>query len=173
MTFARMLGSLALAGTVALGAMSVSASAQEIGDTHLRAARAALAALRTTEEFDTVLPQAAIALKTELIQKNPDLQQLIIRTVDETAMSLAGRRADLEREAAAVYARVFNEAELNEIAAFYSSPTGSKLINDGPIVLREIFQAAEIWQNGIARDLAQQVAEKIAAQAPSAEASSQ
>jgi len=157
----------------ALGAMAFlvaaqPAAAQEIADSHLAAARSALTALRATEEFDLILPNAAQALKSELIQKNPDLQALIGEVVDQTAFSLAPRRGDLEREAALVYARAFSEQELTEIAAFYSSSAGQKLLADGPIAMREVFQAADIWQRGIARDLAQQAGEEIGKRAGAA-----
>ncbi|EKF17930.1 DUF2059 domain-containing protein [Nitratireductor pacificus] len=141
------------------------AKAQEISETHLSAARAAISAINATGDFDSVLPQAAGALKSELIRKNPDLVQLINATVDEKAIELASRRVDLEREAAQAYARVFSEQELKDIAAFYDSPTGRKLIADGPIVTREVLKAGEIWRRGIARDLAQMVGEQIQAAA--------
>jgi uncharacterized protein len=153
-----------LAAALAATAILVSAvpvAAQEISDSHLKAARAAISALKGTEEFDLVLPQAAAALKAQLIQKNPDLVQLISTTVDEKALALAPRRADLEREAANIYAKIFSEAQLNEIAAFYGSETGKKLLSDGDIVTREVLQAAQIWQRGVARDLAQAVGEHI------------
>jgi hypothetical protein len=150
---------------IAVLAITIPASAQEISETHVRAARAALNAINATDQFDMVLPQAAQALKTELIQKDPHLQNLIIATVDEKALTLAGRRADLEREAALAYARVFSEDELKEVAAFYDSETGKKLLSDGPIVTREVFRAADIWQRGIARDLAEAVAETLQASA--------
>lgn len=151
----------ALAGALALLAVSQPSFAQDISDSHLSAARTAISALGATAEFDVILPQAAQALKTELIQKNPDMQADIISVVDQTALSLAARRGDLEREAGLAYARVFSEAQLNEIAAFYESETGKKLISDGAIVMREVYRAAEIWQNGVARDLAQQVAAEL------------
>jgi hypothetical protein len=146
-------------------AIAAPATAQEenITDAHLKSARAAVAAIRATEDFDRILPQAAAALKAELIQKNPDLQEIIIRTVDEETIVLAARRADLEKEAALAYARVFTEDDLSAIATFYNSDTGKKLLSDGPIVTRELFKAADIWQRGIARDLAQNVGAKIAA----------
>lgn len=162
-----------LAAALAATAILFSAAplaAQEISESHLKAARAAITALRSTEEFDLVLPQAAATLKAELIQKNPDLVQLISTTVDEKALALASRRADLEREADKIYAKIFSEQQLNEIAAFYNSETGKKLLSDGDIVGREVLQAASIWQRGIARDLAQAVGEHIesvvGAQAP-------
>ena len=63
------------------------------------------------------------------------------------------------------YAKVFSEKELNDIAAFYNSDSGKKLLENGPVVTRDLVKAAEIWQNGIARDLAQQVGEALGAAA--------
>lgn len=137
------------------------AYAQEIAESHLKAARAAITAIHATDSYDSILGDAARALRQELIQQNPDLQELIISTVEEKTIALAGRRADLEREAALVYAKNFSEAELNAIADFYNSDTGKKLLANGPIVSREVVKAAEIWQNGIARDLATEVGTQL------------
>lgn len=153
-------------GTLALVAgVSLPAAAQEISDSHLSAARAVLASLHATDEFDLVLPGAAQSLKGELIQKNPDLQAVIIEVVDQTAFALAARRGDLEREVATIYARAFTEAQLKEISSFYTSETGKKLLADSPLITREVLRAADIWQNGIARDLAQQAGEELARRA--------
>ena len=157
-------GALALAATV-----SLPVAAQEIAASHLAAARSALAALHATDEFDIILPSAAQALKSELIQKNPDLQEIIIEVVDQTAFALPARRGDLEREAATVYARAFSESELDEIAAFYTSGAGRKLLSEGANVTREVLVAADIWQRGIARDLAQQVGDELNARAPASQ----
>lgn len=145
----------------ALLALALPAHAQDISDSHLKAARAAIDALNATDQFDVILPQAAAALKAELIQKNPDLQRVILATVDEKTLAMASRRADLEKEAATVYARTFSEEELTAIARFYNSGPGKKLLTDGPIVTRELLQAAEIWQRGLARDLALAVGEEL------------
>lgn len=139
--------------------------AQDVSESHLKAAKAAVAAIHATDSFDNILPQAAAALESSLIQKNPDLQELIGTTVSAKALALASRRADLEKEAATAYAKVFSEQELNDIATFYSSEAGKKLLGSGPIVTRELMKAAEIWQNGIARDLGQQVGEAMQAAA--------
>lgn len=151
----------AMLAAVAIVAFSHSASAQEISESHLKAARAAVDAINATDQYDMILPAAAQGLKTELIQKNPDLEKLITATVDEQTLTMAARRTDLERESALAYARVFSEDDLNEIAKFYTSPAGMKLLSDGPIVTRELIKAAEIWQRGVARDLAQAVGEQI------------
>ena len=36
-----------------------------------------------------------------------------------------------------------------------TTDAGKKLLSDGPIITRELYKAADIWQRGIARDLAQ------------------
>lgn len=135
--------------------------AQEISETHLKAARDAISAEGATNSYDLLLPAAAQMLKTELIQQNPDLVDVITATVDEKALALASRRADLEREAALVYARTFSEAELVTIATFFNSEAGKKLLLQRPIVAREVTRAADIWQRGIQRDLAAEVGKQI------------
>ena len=157
--------SRAVSTAMALAFLAVAAPAlaKEIAESHLKAARAAVAAIHATEEFDKILPQAANALKAELIRKNPDLQEVIVKIVDEETLALAARRADLEKEAALAYAKVFTEADLTAIADFYNTDTGRRLLEAGPIVTRELFKAADIWQRGIARDLATGVGSKLAA----------
>ncbi len=156
--------SAALAAS-AIVALSSPAFSQDVSESHLKASRAAITAIHATDGFDNILPQAAAALEQQLIQKNPDMQELISKTVSEKALALASRRADLEKEAATVYAKVFSEQELNDIAAFYNSEAGKKLLANGPVVTRDLVKAADIWQNGIARDLAQQVGEALQAAA--------
>jgi hypothetical protein len=146
-----------LSATLAASVLVATATplfAQEISDAHLDAAREAVNAINATDMFDGILPAAAAALKSTLIEKNPDLQKVITETVDQKAIEMASRRADLEKEAGLAYARVFSIEDLNAIAAFYNSPTGKKLLADGPIVSREVSKAADIWQRGIVRDLA-------------------
>jgi hypothetical protein len=155
----------AILAASAVFAFSSPAFSQDVTDAHLKAARAAVAAIHATDPFDNILPQAAAALQQQLIQKNPDMQELIGRTINEKALALASRRVDLEKEAAMAYAKVFSEKELTDIAAFYNSDSGKKLLDSGPAVTRELLKAAEIWQNGLARDLAQQVGETLAAAA--------
>jgi uncharacterized protein len=152
---------LAILAASAFVATASAANAQEISETHLASARAAIDAINATDQFDMVIPQATQALMQELIQQNPDLQDLVISTVREKALALSSRRGDLEKEAALAYARAFSQAELDAITAFYTSEAGKKLLSTGPIVARELVKAAEIWQRGVARDLAVEVGKHL------------
>lgn len=179
MTLFRSARGIAVAAATAavLIAASPSRADDAISDSHLKAARDAIAAIHATDMYDSILPAAADALKRELIQKNPDLTSDITQIVDSKALELAARRADLEKEAALAYARSMSEADLKAIADFYKTAAGKSLLENGPIVTREVGKAAQIWQNGIARDLAEEVgkaiAEKVAKANPPANAPAQ
>lgn len=161
MTLAKRARLVAIGAVMGLAALSLPSHAQEFSEEHLKAARAAITALGATDEFDNVLPMAAQQLKAELIQQSPNLVNEINSTVDEKAIELASRRADLENEVASIYAQAFTVEELNAINTFYSSEAGKQLIAKGPLVSREMLGAAEIWRNGIMRDLSTQVVEAI------------
>jgi uncharacterized protein len=159
-------GRKAIFAAALLPALMLPATAQEIAESHLNAARAAIVAIKATDQFDAILPRAAETLRAELLRKDPNLVDQINTVVNDKTVELAGRRADLETEAARAYARVFTEDELKGIASFYSSPAGVKLLSDGPIVVRELIKAANIWQEGIARDLAVSVGKELRALVP-------
>ena len=160
-----------LCAAVALAAVTATpVLAQDASASHLAAARDAIGAIDATQQFDQVLLNAATQIKAELIVNNPNLQTEISDMVDDSAIALAPRRADLENEIARVYSRLFTEQELREIAQFYGSPAGQKLITQGPGATREMMAAAEIWANGIVRDLRTAATEGARALAPAAEA---
>ena len=159
------IGRLAMSAVIVacMSATHAFSADDQITESHLKAARATVDAINATDFYDSILPNAASALKRELIQKNPDLVDQITSIVDQKALELAGRRADLEKEAALAYARVLSEDDLNAIAAFYQTAPGMHLLENGPVVTREVAKAADIWQNGIARDLAEAVAKELEA----------
>lgn len=162
------IGRMAAFALALFPALLSSAMAQEISESHLKAAAEAVKAIKATDQFDAILPRAADALRGELLKKDPNLSDQINAIVTDKTIALAGRRADLETEAARVYARVFTEEELNAITAFYTGPAGQKLIKEGTILVRELVKAANIWQEGIARDLAGSVGEELQKISPAA-----
>lgn len=151
-----------LAATLVVSAGLVGAvKAQDVTEDQIKAARGALDALNATINFDNILPGLAERLKVSLIQASPNHEAEINAVVDEQALALAPRRADLEREAATIYAKAFTQEELKAIADFYTSPVGKKLLKDGPIATRELVKAAEIWAAGIQRDLSTESSKKL------------
>ncbi|MDC7742125.1 DUF2059 domain-containing protein [Rhizobium binxianense] len=151
------LGRFAAATVVLSGlAFGSAVKAQEVSEEQLKASRAAIDAIGATAQFDNILPGLAERLKAGLIQDSPNYQDIISSTVDAQALKLAPRRGDLEKEAALTYAKTFTADELKAIADFYNSDVGKKLLRDGPVASRETAKAADIWAQGISRDLEKQ-----------------
>jgi hypothetical protein len=160
-----MIGRFAVGAVVALGIGVASAFAADdsISASHLKAARAAMTAIGITDPFDNILPTIAQQLKTTMIQGSPNYEALINEAVDEQALKFAARRADLEKEAARIYSKAFTEQELNEIAAFYNTPTGRKVLKDGPLAIRELSKAGDVWASGISRDMSKATSDELEA----------
>lgn len=151
-----------------LGATAVRA-ADDVSPEQLKAARATIAAVGATTKFDVILPTIAEQLKQQMIQATPNFEPVINEVVDAKAIEFAKRRTDLENEAAKVYANSFTLEELNAITAFYTSPAGKKLIANGPIALRELNKAADIWATGVSRDLTKSATDEIEAKLAAAD----
>ena len=134
---------------------------QDITEEHLQLSKKTVAASRSTESLDQILPGLAERAKEQLIANRPDAADQISDIVDTAAISLAPRRGDLELEVARAYATIFTEDELKKISEFYQSEAGKKLIEQTPVVARAIDQAARLWTNGIQRDLQQAIAKKL------------
>jgi len=152
---------LGLAAFLTWGGIVGPVQAQEISDAHVSAARAAIAAIKATDRFDSFLSDISIELKNELMRKDPNLEEVISQTVEEEAIKLAVRRADLEKEVALAYARHFSQEELTQIADFYNSPAGQKLLLEGPVAMDDTLASFDIWRQGMAQDLSVNVARAL------------
>lgn len=150
-----------IAAIVSITTFSTSVFAQQIAEDHMAAARKALSATKATESFDGILIQSSAQLKNQLTANSPDKADEISSIVDEEAIALASRRGDLEVEGARHFANIFSKDELELLSEFFNSPTGSKYLDNAPILARELSKSARIWANGINRDLAENVTKRL------------
>ena len=163
MSLATRIQSITAVIIVAVFAAAGAAYAQEPTAEHLTAARNAVSATKSTNRLDNILPTLAQNAKSTLIRNRPDQEAQITLIVDEAALSLAARRGDLEVEVAKIFANAFTQDELDQISGFFATEVGQKFLAESPIVLREIDRAAQIWGNGLRRDLDSAISEKLTA----------
>jgi hypothetical protein len=82
------------------------------------------------------------------------------KDLDVVAASLrktfAPRTNELLANLARLYASRFSEAELKEIAAFYRSPVGKKVIEFEPRVFDEALDGLKGWQEKFAEEVIRQ-----------------
>ena len=111
----------ALAALVLLVGAAGAVSAQEISQSHLNAALAAVkTASPSAENYDRRLPLASEEVQNVLIRGRPDLYQVIAEVVNAEALKLAPRRRELDVEMAKVWAEFFTEDELNSITGLHT-----------------------------------------------------
>lgn len=133
--------------------LSGPAMAQEFAPTHIAAARAAIDATKSDEQFDQILVALADQARTLFQRSNPSLIAEIDEVVTDVALGLAKRRPELDRELERVWAARFTEEELKEITAFYTSPIGVKLGESLPAVLEDSIRSANIWREALSTEL--------------------
>ncbi len=144
------------AAVLAIGLMVgfvAAASAEEVTESHLQAAVAAVQAAKTSRGFDNLLPLMAQQTQNRLIRMRPDQHVLIGQVVDAEALDLVSRRAELDNDVARIWAKYFTEDELNAITTFYKSPAGAKLADIGPKVVGETLQSVKGWSDRVGEEM--------------------
>ena len=117
----------------------------------------------TSRMYDEVLPMVADQAKNLFIRANPQMQLGIIDMVDRVALSLVGRRGELDQYLARVWASAFTNEEMQDLIDFYSSETGKKFAETLPELLAVQTAAAQEWGKSVNADLSQRVANELRA----------
>jgi uncharacterized protein len=103
--------------------------------------------------FDSVIVGVIEYHKSVLLQSNPNLQKDLNEVSARLNTEFAPRRANLQTEIARAYASRFTEAELKEIAAFYKTPLGKKLIVEEPKGVDDATKRVDEWASKFAEEV--------------------
>ncbi len=144
---------IACLGAAVVAAPFSLAAAQEISPSQLAAAERVVKSAPQIGNFDVLLPQTATMMKDQLIGQRPDLYREITQVVDEDAVKLVPRRADLDKDIARIWAKNFTEDELNAINDFFSSDVGKKYKDIASTVGPDIIQASKNWRDRVRGEL--------------------
>ena len=133
--------------------LAVPGRADEITPEHMAAALEAVHSAKASKGFDNVLPLVSEKVQDQIIRLRPDLYRQITDTVQQQALKLIARRADLDNDVARIWANSFSEEELKSITAFYRSPAGLKFVDIGPKVIGDSLQAVRSWSDRVGEEL--------------------
>ena len=127
--------------------------ADEITPSHMAAALETVHSAKASKGFDNVLPLLSEKVQNQIIRLRPDLYKQITDVVQQQALKLVARRADLDNDVARIWAGAFTEEELKSITAFYKSPAGLKFVDVGPKVIGDSLQAVKGWSDRVGEEL--------------------
>jgi uncharacterized protein len=134
--------------------------------------------LQITRTMDAVIKatkQQSMDIAEQMIrEKIPDITpaqkkqfEEMIDDVMQTALGPAAMKEMLEATIP-VYQKHLSKADLEAMIAFYSSPTGQKILQEQPAMVQESMEASAGIQQRIARSMFQKIDERIAKMAEAA-----
>jgi len=149
---------LVIAGSIA----GLPARAQQVTPESLAASRELMELTNANQSLDQMIMMLAPQLSQLLEQANPQQGQLVRQIVDEMVIpELRKSIPEAVDSAATIYARTFTQAELNQVIAFYKTPTGQKFIDRMPGLMTELSQAGQEWGQRAAIKALQDLAPKL------------
>jgi uncharacterized protein len=138
--------------TIALGMLATGAFAQAPAPkgpppsaAQIQLARDIIDASGAARAFDGIIPSIMQQAYSAFLQQNPDLQKPLVESINTIRGDFEKRQPEIVGIMATTYASHFTESELNELLAFYRTPTGKKLVTELPKVLEESFARAREW----------------------------
>ena len=108
----------------------------------LAAARELIITMRAADYFKTIMPAIVQQLKPAIVQNRPQVERDYDAIMPLMLDSMNARVSEIIEQVAALYARNFTAAELNEVVAFYRGPTGQKFIQKLPLITQESMSSA-------------------------------
>lgn len=123
----RMKALVAVALSASILALAVPAMAQEVPPEQLALARKYVELTDRAAVYETTLVEIAIGTMRQIVTQNPEVTEQTNTAIGKILEEYKGRKGELLDQFARVYAARFTIQELQEIVAFYESPTGQKL----------------------------------------------
>jgi hypothetical protein len=127
----------------------------------LAAAKDLMTTMRSADQFKSIMPSLMKALKPAVAQNRPEVERDFDALVPVLLEAMNARVGEILDKVAAVYARNFTVAELNEVAAFYRGPTGQKFVQKLPSVMQESMAVGQQFGQQIAAELQQRMIQEL------------
>jgi len=162
MTRAKALVAVAL--SAAILAVSAPAMAQEVPPEQLALARKYIDLTDRAAVFEITLVEIGIGTLRELTTQNPEIAEETDLAVGKVLETYKDRKGELLDQFARVYAVRFTVEELQEIVAFYESPTGQKLAQANTEVNGDLQAVLQVFTNNTRDEFFAKVRAELRAQ---------
>ena len=140
---------LAVALSATILAVSAPAMAQEVPPEQLELARKYIDLTDRSAIYETTLVEIAIGTMRQIVQQNPEISEQTNTAISKILEEYKGRKGELLDQFARVYAVRFTIPELQEIVAFYESPTGKKLAAANAEVNTDLQRVMQVFTNNV------------------------
>jgi hypothetical protein len=155
---------LAITLSATLIAFAAPAMAQEVPPEQLALARKYVDLTDRAAVFETTMVEIAIGSMRQIVQQNPEISEQTNTAIEKTLEEFRTRKSELLDQFARVYAVRFTIPELQEIVAFYESPTGQKLSVANSEVNIDLQRVMQVFTNNVRPEFFAKVRAELRAQ---------
>lgn len=116
-------------------------------------AKEILAMKNASAMYASAVPNMVQRVKDSLLQSNLNYQKDLNEVAVVVAKNMAGRDAEIGEQMARIYASDFTETELKDLAAFYKSPLGQKLLTQEPQSISASMAYMQQWAQNFSEEV--------------------
>jgi uncharacterized protein len=158
--FTSLAAAAALALSMAFGAVAPAIS-QEISPEQLALARKYVDLTNKAQMYEAIGVMTASQASDLLISQNPELATVINETIGKVLEARKGKSDDLYNQIARIYAVTYTPEELQQIVAFYETPTGQKLASNAMSLNQDIGKIMQVYTHNFGTEFVREVKAKL------------
>ena len=159
-TLLTVVAALGIAVTGAMAQAQKSDPLKPVSAGALASAKEILVAKNVAAIYQGAIPGLAQRVKDSILQSNLNLQKDLDEAAAKVVKDMTGREQEIGEQMAKIYANAFTEQELKDLAAFYNSPLGKKVILTEPLA----FNQSRIYMNEWASKISDEINDKLRAE---------
>ena len=149
--------------TAGLIGLSVPAIAQEVPPEQLALARKYIDLTDRASVYEVAVVETGIETMQQIVTQNPEILQQTDDAITKVIQEYNGRKGELLDQFARVYATRFSIEELQQIVAFYESPTGQKLAQANSEPNTDLQRVMQVFNNNLKREFFAKVRSELRA----------
>jgi uncharacterized protein len=151
----------AIAVALVVASSAAHAQQRQPSPASLLVAKQLVTVMGATALFNPLIAGVVEQAKNLYLQQNPGLAKDLNEIAKKMRKDLQPRYSELTNEVARLYATHFTEQELKNILAFYTSPTGKKMLEQQPDVVDASMKFAQNWANKLSERVTAQMREEL------------
>ncbi len=158
------LGPAAYAGEAAPAATPAPAATADVpppSPAAIKAADQLLTAMGVKETIAKTVPTMMTEFERNLTTTRPEIRDSLRQTLVEIKPEFDNSAKLTYQKAEALLALAMSEKELEEVATFFTSPTGRKFLAIQPIFLQRLQDMLDPWRQGLSTDIVAKAREEM------------
>jgi|HubBroStandDraft_3_1064219.scaffolds.fasta_scaffold199784_2 hypothetical protein len=128
---------------------------------NLAAAHELIQAMKVTDQMKALLPIIEQSMKAAIVQNRPEVEKRYDALMPLFVQAANARMNEFSNQIAEIYAQTFSADEIRQIAAFYQTPTGQKLIASQATLARETLALGQQFGRALAADIQTRAQEEL------------